>query len=102
MSKNLTQIISQYKIHAFWDVPLKSIDYEKHKDFIIERILQYGGFDGIQWIFKNYDRQSIEQVVMNSRSLSRRTAHFWAVYFSIPISNIRCLSRQRQKLFPAK
>lgn len=100
MSKSFSQIIRQYKVQAFWDVPLKSIDYEKHKDFIIGRTLQYGGLEGIQWIFKNYGSQSIKQVVMNNRSLSIRTAHFWAVYFSIPISRIRCLSKQTQ--FPKK
>jgi len=96
MRKNLSQIITQYKVQAFWDVPLESIDYEKHRDFIIGRILQYGGLEGIRWIFENYGRQSIKRVVMNSRSLSIRTAHFWAVYFSIPISKIRCLSKQMQ------
>ncbi|ODS30695.1 MAG: hypothetical protein SCARUB_04192 [Candidatus Scalindua rubra] len=100
MSKNLSQIITKYKVQAFWDVPLKSIDCEKHKFFIIERILQCGGLEGIQWIFDNYGWQSIKQVVMDSRFLSKRTAHFWAVYFSIPISRIRCLSKPTP--FPTK
>lgn len=100
MSKNLSQIITLYKVQAFWDVPANSIDYEKHKFFVIERILQNGGIEGIQWIFNNYGWLSIKQVVMNSRFLSKRTAHFWAVYFSIPISKIRCLSKPT--LFPTK
>lgn len=100
MSKNLSQIVTQYKVQAFWDVPLESIDYERHKDFIIARILQYGGIEGVRWIFNNYGSQSIKRVVMNNISLSVRTALFWAVYFSIPISRIRCLSKKTQ--FPKK
>ena len=72
MSKDLTHITTQYKIQAFWDVPLESIHFKEHKDFVIERILQYGGLDGVQWIFKNYDRQSIKHVVMTSRVILRQ------------------------------
>lgn len=100
MKKKLSQIIKYYKVQAFWDVPLESLNYVEHRDFIIERILQCGGLKGIQWIFENYGEESIKNVVINSRFLSTRTAHFWAVYFSIPITSIQCLSKPTQ--FPAR
>ncbi|MGR3218323.1 MAG: DUF6922 domain-containing protein [Candidatus Anammoxibacter sp.] len=78
-------------MQAFWDTPLDAIDEIKHKDFIIERLLQNGGLDGIQWILDNYGPEELKRVVMNSRFISRRTAYFWSVYFSIPTGKTKCL-----------
>ena len=90
--KSLQEILEQYRIDAFWDTPLDSIDPTIHKDFIIERLLQYGGMDGIRRMLANWGADPIRRVVMNSRNLSRMTATFWSVYFELPPESVRCLS----------
>lgn len=100
MKNNFQQILKQYRVQAFWDTPNESIDCVKHRDFIIERLLQCGGLNGIQWIFENYGVEAIKQVVMKSRFLSKRTVCFWAVYFAISPDNIICLSKPT--LFPMR
>ncbi len=92
MSKTLPEILELYKNDAFWDTPLSSIDAQLHRDFVIERLLQYGGMEGIRWLLENWGPAAIENVVMNSRNLSRTTAGFWSAYFDIPPERIRCLS----------
>jgi hypothetical protein len=92
VSKSLQEILEQYQIDAFWDTPLQSIDPEAHKDFIIERLLQYGGMDGVRWMFENWGAEVIRKVVLNSRNLSRMTATFWSAYFDLPPEKVRCLS----------
>lgn len=49
VAKTLREILEQYQIDAFWDTPLSSIDLHLHRDFVIERLLQYGGMEGIRW-----------------------------------------------------
>ena len=92
MAKTLAQILDRYRIDAFWDTPLPSIDAELHRDFIIERLLQYGGMEGIRWLLDNWGPGPIRDVVMRSRGLSRMTAGFWSAYFNLPPEDIRCLS----------
>ena len=94
MPKTLLEILEQYKTDAFWDTPLSSIDMHVHRDFVIERLLQYGGMGGIRWLLENCEPAAIESVVLNSRNLSRMTAGFWSAYFGIPPEKIRCLSEQ--------
>ena len=94
MTKTLPEILEQYKTDAFWDTPLSSIDPQLHRDFVIERLLQYGGMEAVRWLLENYDHAAIKNVVRNSRNLSRMTAGFWSAYFDIPPEKIRCLSEQ--------
>ena len=94
VKKTLPEILEQYKTDAFWDTPLSSIDPQLHRDFVIERLLQYGGMEGIRWLFETFGPDPIENVVINSRILSRMTAGFWSAYFDIPPGKIRCLSEQ--------
>lgn len=92
MAKTLREILEKYKTDAFWDAPLSSIDPQLHRDFVIERLLQYGGMEGIRWLLENCEHAAIKNVVLNSRNLSRMTAGFWGAYFDIPSERIRCLS----------
>lgn len=94
MTETLREILELYKNDAFWDTPLNSIDTALHKDFVIERLLQYGGMAGIRWLLDNWGPRAIENVIVNSRNLSRMTASFWSAYFDLPPENIRCLSEQ--------
>ncbi len=94
VAKTLREILEQYKIDAFWDTPLSSIDLHLHRDFVIERLLQYGGMEGIRWLLQNCEHAAIKNVVLKSRNLSKTTAGFWSAYFDIPPESIRCLSEQ--------
>lgn len=91
MGNSFQEILHQYKIDCFWDTPLEAIDQEKHRDFVMERLLDFGGMDGIRWVFETYGAAAIQEVVRHSRRLSRSTAGFWANYFSIPREQVRCL-----------
>ena len=90
--KTFREIIWRYRIDAFWDTDLESIDPLLHREFVIERLLQYGGLEGVRWIMENWGADAVKSVVMKSRSISRMTATFWSVYFDIPPKDIRCLS----------
>ena len=94
MPETFPQILNRYAVDAFWDTPLSSIDARAHRDFVIERLLQYGGMEGIRWLFENYEPAAIRRVVTHSRGLSKMTAAFWSAYFDIPPENVRCLSEQ--------
>lgn len=85
----------------FWDTDLRSIDPFKSKEYVIERILEYGDEKAIKWLFKNYKKEELQGVVKQSRGLSRLSANFWGQYFDISKESIRCMSNQLpQRLFP--
>lgn len=77
----------------FWDVDRDSIDIEKHKFYIIKRIIEYGDLEDVSWMKNTYSEDEIAEVIKKSKGLSRKTAYFWAYYLNIPLEEIECLKK---------
>ncbi|MCX6812595.1 MAG: hypothetical protein NTW79_03160 [Candidatus Berkelbacteria bacterium] len=71
----------KYRQSLFWDTKPENIDKEKHKHYIIERVLEFGRDSEVRMIFREYDKKDISLVAKNSRSLSPMTQNFWMIYF---------------------
>ena len=80
----------------FWDVNFDELDASKHPRFVIERLLEYGDFPELRWLFRNFSRQRIVNTLKNSRFLSLRSAHYWSQILGVPKRDIRCLSKRFQ------
>jgi len=68
----------------FWDTDIYALDENTYSTFIIERLLEYGDDEAIQWVRSVYTKEMIAQVVRTSRRLSRKTVNFWALYLGFP------------------
>jgi len=79
--------------NCFWDVDTSQLDWNKHRNFIISRILEYGTIEQIKELEKNYTREDIASVVKNSNNISKRVAVFWAIILEIPFEEIRACSQ---------
>ena len=77
----------------FWDVDVKKLDPQKNAGQIIERILEYGDLKQVHWMLKFYQGEKIKAIVKTSRQLSLKSANFWAMYFNIPRSEVKCLTK---------
>lgn len=78
----------------FWDVDIAALDAEKHKRFIIERILKYGTSKEVKWLLSKYTDEDIIETVKKSKNIDRKTASYWAVHYGINREDIACLNRQ--------
>jgi hypothetical protein len=74
----------------FWDVDWGNIDISRHRDFIIERILNMGDEVSIGWLWKVFSEAEICFVVRNSRRLSKKTARCWQNYFRLTEEEMAC------------
>ena len=81
----------------FWDINLDELDASKHPRYVIERLLEYGDFPELRWLFQNFGRENIVAVLKKSSCLSRRRASAWANYFDVPQAEIKCLNKPSQK-----
>lgn len=61
----------------FWDTKLSDIDLEKHKTFVIERLLEEGTSQAIHWLLSVFSSRDLERVVCTSRRIRLKTASFW-------------------------
>lgn len=65
----------------FWEVDLKDINPLKHKNYIIERLLEYGDEKAFKWLIKNYGLQTILEVGRKSKRISPKTRNFLNLIF---------------------
>jgi len=86
----------------FWDVNFKDIDYKKHANFIIKRILIHGGNKDYKWIQRQYGARKIKEVAKKTSFSSRKNLNFWSLIFNIPLKSFKCvkkLSTKKQSIF---
>ena len=76
----------------FWDIDPAQLDVSAYPRYVIERLLEYGDFPELRWLFGRFSRQEIVDVLKRSRRLSLRSATFWAQVLDVPREQIRCLS----------
>ena len=88
----------KFRQELFWDVDPKTIDKNKHSQYIIERILEMGRKEEIKWLLQNFDKKTIKETLMKRKGFTVKTANFWRLFFNIPKNKILCLSKQYQQM----
>ncbi len=77
MAKQLPHQIIKY----FWGDNLSSLSWEKHKQFILQTLLEKGDQEAIAWLFNRAKKAEIKSM-LPSLKLSKKSAGFWNFYLS--------------------
>ena len=67
----------------FWGTHLNSIRLKKNARYIIERILELGNLDALNWLQRVYTVQNILNVLDTSRTVSEKSRIFWRLWFGV-------------------
>ncbi|RMH82627.1 MAG: hypothetical protein D6681_17215, partial [Calditrichaeota bacterium] len=69
----------------FPEYEFASMDIERHKGVIIERILERGTWEQLRWLFATYGEQQVAEWVKKHgfRLLSKRSFALWKLVFNI-------------------
>jgi len=88
----------------FWEVRFKDLDLQKCRVYILRRILEYGDEKVVTWLWKNFKKSEIKNVLINYRGLSQKSANYWAIVLDLPQERVRCLSKplpkKQKKIWP--
>lgn len=87
--------VSAYKY--FWDINSVELDISAHPRYVIERILEYGDFPELRWLFARFSREEIVGALKRSRTLTLRSANFWSQIFGVSHRQVKCLSKRFQQ-----
>lgn len=85
----------------FWEINFYKFNPEKRPEYTIERLLEYGNFEALRWMFRTFPEEKIKEVLKTTRALSLRSANFWGIYFDFKKENIRCLRKQFRQTYRA-
>ena len=89
-------------ISLLWDAKLADISLSKHKQYVIERVLEYGDLAEDKWLKSVYSIEDIIDVIKRSRQISIKTANYYSLIFNIPQEEILCFKQpftQKQNRF---
>ena len=73
---NRIENLDKFKL-IFWDSDVSTIDIDRYDLYIIERILDFGNIQEINWMFEHYSIETIKKALYTRRGLSRMSFSFW-------------------------
>lgn len=91
--EKLPEFLKKY----FWDVEFEKIDFEKRRTYILKRILNYGDQKAVRWMWGNFKKSEIKDVLSNFRGFSQKSANYWAIILDMPKEEVLCLKRYSLK-----
>ncbi len=92
LSKKIIRGSFPFSQNLFWDTPIEKIDTEKHKNYIIERVLSRGLLSDFYFLLQLYTSDEITDAVKKSKVLDKKTVNFCSHYFKIPVNELHASS----------
>ena len=74
----------------FWDVDYSKLDFEKSANWVICRVLEYGGIKEWKEVKQFYGIDKIINAATNARSLSRKNVNFIHIMYNVPLTKFKC------------
>lgn len=78
--------------NLFWDTSIEKIDIQKHKNYIVERVLSRGLLQDFYFLLQLYSLEEIKSAIRKSKTLDKKTINFCSHYFKIPINELHASS----------
>ncbi len=92
LSKKISRGSFPFSQNLFWDTPIEKIDIEKHKNYIIERVLSRGLLSDFYFLLQLYTSEEITDAVKKSKVFDKKTVNFCSHYFKIPVNELHASS----------
>ena len=69
----------------FWDVDPETIDLERHRDYVLERIMARGNWEAMRWLARHVERPALADFLLRKgHRLAPRERAFWSLIADVP------------------
>ncbi|UCD83513.1 MAG: hypothetical protein JSU92_09420 [Deltaproteobacteria bacterium] len=86
--EDMTTKFPEYLNNLLWDVRKETVDINRHSQFVIRRVLDFGDVAAVNWLRRTYPDNLLKQVIKTGRGLTRKTIVFWRNYFDLETEDI--------------
>ena len=80
---------------VFWDIDFDSLDYQKDRFYIIERVMNYGLWNNFVEIVQFYGKNIIREEIVQSAYLKKDVLNFLCFYLYLKPSQFKCYKRRQ-------
>lgn len=87
--------MSYFSTHLFWDVKQGTLDPEKHRRLIVERVIERGGLKDLALLQQIYKKEEIQDEIRKINWLNEKDQAFVHVYFDIPYTELKCYTKKQ-------
>lgn len=81
--------------NIFRDIDSMSIDFIKHKKYVISRVLHYGSRDDFLALVDYYGYHTLQQEILSINNLSIRIINFLCFYFNLERHQFACYTKKQ-------
>jgi hypothetical protein len=92
---NSTPDLQSFSPHLFWDVDIKTIRWEEHSVFIVQRVLEYGIMSDWINLYQTIGIQEIGTIAKKIRSLDTKSLVFISALSNIPLTDFLCYTTKQ-------
>jgi Fe-S-cluster containining protein len=75
---------------AFWDIDMQKLDFEKHKDYIIRKVFDFGLPEDLAEVMSFYPKETIINSLVTARYLDKKTLAFACSHYELKPEAFRC------------
>ena len=79
---------------VFWDIDFDSLDYVKDRQYIIEKVMNYGLWDDFVAVMKFYGKATVRQEIIHSAYLKKDVLNFLCFYLGLKPEAFECYNRR--------
>ena len=90
-----TSDLQKLSKHLFWDLNFKTLDAEKNKTIIIERVFNRGDLEDVILVVKIYGLETVKQELLKAGFLDKKTLNWASSFFDIPKTEFRCYKKMQ-------
>ena len=76
---------------------MQELDMDKHKSYIVGRVIDYGKMQDWRIINAYYSKEQLREIVLNLRTLLPQSLSFVSTVFQIPVEQFRCYEQTQLK-----
>jgi hypothetical protein len=82
---------------VFWDVDFDSLDYDKDRLFIIDKVMNYGLWDDFVAVIQYYGKEVVKKEIVKSSYLKKDVLNFLCFYLGLKPTDFECYTRRQSQ-----
>jgi hypothetical protein len=83
---------------VFWDVDFEKLDYEKDRQFIIDKVMNYGLWEDFTALMRFYGKDTVKKEVIKVPFFKKDVLNFLCFYLKLKPKDFECYNlRQSQE-----
>ncbi len=82
---------------VFWDIDFDTLDYEKDRLFIIDKVMNYGLWSDFVAVMQYYGKPVVKKEIIKSSYLKNDVLNFLCFYLGLQPTDFKCYTHRQSQ-----